>query len=107
MYVISGAVAGAGGALTAVTTGVVGLDGVSFEWSAAALVMLVLGGSNLYGALIGTVAYMSFEHIVSAANPFHWLTIVGAMLIAVVLVLPEGLQALPGRILRRMRAVRP
>jgi branched-chain amino acid transport system permease protein len=101
MYVISGAVAGSGGALTALTAGVVGLDGVSFEWSATALVMLVLGGAgSLYGALIGTAAFMTFEHVVSAASPFHWLIIVGALLIAVVIVLPQGLQDLPARLVR-------
>jgi len=95
MYAISGAVAGLGGALAAVTAGVVGLDSVSFERSADALVMLVLGGAgSLYGAIIGTVVFQAFEHIVSAANPFHWLTLVGALLIAVVLVLPTGLQGL-------------
>lgn len=92
MYVISGAVAGVGGALNAISTQVVGLDSLSFTLSAEALVMLVLGGTgSLYGALIGTVSFMWFEDFVSAANPFHWLTIVGALLIAVVLFAPRGL----------------
>jgi branched-chain amino acid transport system permease protein len=34
---------------------------------------------------------MFFEDLVSAANPFHWLTMVGALLIAVVLFAPKGL----------------
>lgn len=60
MFVISGAVAGMGGALAAIATQVVGLDSVSFEVSANALVMLVLGGiGHLYGALIGTVIFMA------------------------------------------------
>lgn len=92
MYVISGAVAGVGGALNAISTQVVGLDSLSFTLSAEALVMLVLGGTGtLFGALIGTVSFMMFEDFVSAANPFHWLTIVGALLIAVVLFAPRGL----------------
>ena len=92
MFVISGAVAGMGGALAAISTQVVGLDSVSFELSANALVMLVLGGlGTLYGAIIGTVIFMGFEHIVSAINPFHWMTMVGALLIAVVLAAPGGL----------------
>lgn len=92
MFVISGAVAGAGGALGALATQVVGLDSVSFELSANALVMLVVGGiGNLYGALIGTVIFMSVEHVVAAINPFHWMTLVGAILIAVVLFAPRGL----------------
>jgi branched-chain amino acid transport system permease protein len=92
MYVISGVVAGIGGALTAISTQVVGLDSLSFTLSAESLVMLVLGGTgSLFGAMIGTVVFMWFEDLVSAANPFHWLTMVGALLIAVVLFAPKGL----------------
>jgi branched-chain amino acid transport system permease protein len=92
MYVLSGAIAGIGGALSAVATQVIGLDSLSFTLSAQALVMLVVGGTgSLYGALIGTVLFLFFEDVVSAANPFHWLAIVGALLIAVVLFAPRGL----------------
>ena len=92
MFVISGTVAGMGGALAAIATQVVGLDSVSFEVSANALVMLVLGGiGHLYGALIGTVIFMALEHVVAAINPFHWMTLVGAVLIAIVLFAPRGL----------------
>ena len=92
MYIVSGAVAGAGGALNAISTQVVGLDSLSFTLSAEALVMLVLGGTgSLYGALVGALSFLWFEDVVSAANPFHWLTIVGALLIAVVLFAPKGL----------------
>ncbi|ATU94672.1 branched-chain amino acid ABC transporter permease [Phyllobacterium zundukense] len=92
MYVISGVVAGVGGAFNAVSTQVVGLDSLSFTNSAEALVMLVLGGTgSLYGAFVGTIVFVWFEDVVSAANPFHWLTIVGSLLIAVVLFAPKGL----------------
>jgi branched-chain amino acid transport system permease protein len=91
MYGVSGAVAGVGGALTAITTGVVGLDSVGFERSAEALVMLVLGGAgNLWGALTGAVLFQVFEHIVSATNPFHWMTLVGLLLILIVVFAPKG-----------------
>ncbi|WP_061026009.1 branched-chain amino acid ABC transporter permease [Bradyrhizobium sp. CCH5-F6] len=92
MYGIAGAVAGLGGALTAMSTGVVGLDSVSFERSAEVLVMLVLGGAgHLWGALIGSVIFMLFEHVVAAANPFHWMTLVGLLLILIVVFAPRGL----------------
>jgi branched-chain amino acid transport system permease protein len=75
MYGVSGAVAGVGGALTAISTGVVGLDSVSFERSAEVLVMLVLGGAgHLWGAL-------------------HWMMLVGLLLIGIVLFAPKGLIA--------------
>jgi branched-chain amino acid transport system permease protein len=102
MYVISGAVAGVGGALNAVSTQVVGLDSLSFTLSAESLVMLVLGGTgSLFGALTGTIVFMFFEDLVSAANPFHWLTMVGALLIAVVLFAPKGLYGTVAEILAR------
>jgi branched-chain amino acid transport system permease protein len=109
MYGISGAVAGVGGALTAMSTGVVGLDSVSFERSAEVLVMLVLGGAgHLWGALAGAVIFQIFEHIVSAANPFHWMTLVGLLLILIVCFAPQGLiapmVALLGKFRRRETA---
>lgn len=107
MFVISGIVAGIGGALNAISTQVVGLDSLSFTLSAEALVMLVLGGAgSLYGALIGTVTFMWFEDVVSAANPFHWLTIVGLLLIAVVLFAPRGLYGAGEQILGHLKGGR-
>ena len=92
MYGVAGAVAGIGGALTAISTGVVGLDSVSFERSAEVLVMLVLGGAgHLWGALAGALTFQIFEHIVAAANPFHWMTLVGLLLIGIVVFAPRGL----------------
>ncbi|TCA32328.1 branched-chain amino acid ABC transporter permease [Rhizobium leguminosarum bv. viciae] len=107
MYAISGAVAGVGGALNAISTQVVGLDSLSFTQSAEALVMLVLGGTgSLFGALSGTVIFMLFEDYVSAANPFHWLTMVGALLIAVVLFAPKGLYGTAATFIGRRREQR-
>ncbi|MDQ0322404.1 branched-chain amino acid transport system permease protein [Pararhizobium capsulatum DSM 1112] len=107
MYVISGAVAGVGGALNAISTQVVGLDSLSFTQSAEALVMLVLGGTgSLFGALVGTVVFMLFEDYVSAANPFHWLTMVGALLILVVLFAPKGIYGTAAAYLSRRKEVR-
>ncbi|TBA91654.1 branched-chain amino acid ABC transporter permease [Rhizobium ruizarguesonis] len=107
MYAISGAIAGVGGALNAISTQVVGLDSLSFTQSAEALVMLVLGGTgSLFGALSGTVIFMLFEDYVSAANPFHWLTMVGALLIAVVLFAPKGLYGTAATFIGRRREQR-
>ncbi|MBP1878820.1 branched-chain amino acid ABC transporter permease [Agrobacterium rubi] len=108
MYVISGAVAGVGGALNAITTQVVGLDSLSFTMSAEALVMVVLGGTgSLFGALLGTVVFMLFEDYVSAANPFHWLTMVGALLIIVVFFAPKGLYGTAAAWFSRKKQVSP
>ena len=92
MYGVSGAVAGIGGALSAITTGVIGLDSVSFERSAEALVMLVLGGAgHLWGALFGAILFQLFEHYVTTSNPYYWLALIGLVLILIVVFLPGGL----------------
>lgn len=107
MYVIAGAVAGLGGALSAIATKVVGLDSLSFNLSAEALVMLVLGGAGkLFGAMVGTLVFVWFEDMVSAINPFHWLTIVGALLVAVVLFAPKGLTGAAEALMTRIRGGR-
>lgn len=104
MFIISGAVAGIGGALNAISTEVVGLDSLSFTMSAEALVMLVIGGTGtLYGALIGSAVYLWFENIISAINPFYWMSIVGILLIVAVLFAPKGLFGLFTLWLNRMR----
>ena len=104
LFTLSGTVAGLGGALAAITTGVVGLDSLSFELSAEALVMLILGGlGTLWGALLGTFAFELARHVIAAGDPFHWLALVGAMLVALTLLLPRGLASLP----RRLRGKSP
>ncbi|WP_291408785.1 branched-chain amino acid ABC transporter permease [Devosia sp.] len=107
MYAIAGAVAGLGGALSAIATKVVGLDSLSFTTSAEALVMLVVGGTGkLFGALVGTLVFVWFEDRVSAINPFHWLTIIGVLLIGVVLFAPKGLVGAAESLWARVRGRR-
>jgi len=108
MYAIAGAVAGLGGALSAVATRVVGLDSLSFTTSAEALVMLVLGGAGkLVGALVGTLVFVWLEDRISAINPFHWLTLIGVLLIAVVLFAPRGLTGAAETLWERIRKSQP
>jgi branched-chain amino acid transport system permease protein len=90
MYVVAGALAGAAGALSAQTNAIVALDSLSFALSAEALVMLILGGAGrLHGALIGAVLFTLLHHTAASINPYHWLFVIGAALMAVVLVPPQ------------------
>ena len=90
MYAFAGALAGAAGALSAQTNAIVGLDSLSFALSAEALVMLILGGAGrLHGALIGAVLFTLLHHTAASINPYHWLFVIGAALMAVVLVPPQ------------------
>ena len=89
MYTLAGAMAGAAGALSAQTNAVVGLDSLSFALSAEVLVMLVLGGvGRLAGALVGATLFTVLHHTAASINPYHWLFVVGFLLMFVVLVKP-------------------
>lgn len=89
MYALAGALAGAAGALTAQTNAIVGLDSLSFALSAEALVMLILGGAGrLHGALVGAAIFTLLHHTAASINPYHWLFVVGGVLMAVVLMPP-------------------
>jgi len=90
MYTLAGALAGAAGALSAQTNAIVGLDSLSFALSAEALVMLILGGAGrLYGALVGAAVFTLLHHTAASINPYHWLFVVGGVLMAVVIVPPD------------------
>lgn len=102
VYALGGAVAGLAGALSAQTTQVVGLSNFSFELSAEGLVMLAIGGvGHLAGALLGVPAFMIVRHVTAAINPYHWLLVIGVLLVVTVLFLPGGLYSVGGRWLRR------
>jgi len=94
LYAIAGAFAGIAGALSAQVNQIVGLDSLGFELSAEALVMLVLGGTGtLLGAIAGSAVFMTIHHVASALNPYHWLFIIGGLLVLVVLVPRQRLLA--------------
>ncbi|MFB9952992.1 branched-chain amino acid ABC transporter permease [Rhizobium puerariae] len=99
VYVIAGGIAGIAGALAAQITGLVGIEVFNFSLSADVMVMLILGGAGrLYGALVGTLIFMSVHHVAASIDPFNWLFVIGIMLLLVVFVLPSGLTSLPGRV---------
>jgi branched-chain amino acid transport system permease protein len=103
-YVISGAVAGAAGALFTQANAFVGLGVLALDTSVDVLVMLVLGGiGSLYGALLGAPAYMLLKHFSSQWNPFYWMLIIGVLLIAVVLLGRGGLVGMAQLALRKLR----
>ncbi|MEI8158857.1 MAG: branched-chain amino acid ABC transporter permease [Burkholderiales bacterium] len=91
VYTIGAAYAGVAGALMAQTTQFVALDVLSFNRSAELLLILVLGGSgSLYGALIGTMVFMSAHHVLSDMNPEYWQFWLGALLLVIVLFARDG-----------------
>lgn len=98
LYMISGFFAGIAGGLSAQITQLAGLDSLSFVLSGNVLVMLILGGTgSLYGAIVGAAVYVLLADRIAAWNPFHWLFVVGVILILTVRFAPQGLIALLAR----------
>jgi branched-chain amino acid transport system permease protein len=84
-YVISAFMAGVAGALSAQTTRFVGLEVLSLDNSADVMVMLVLGGvGRLYGGLVGAPVYIVVKDLSAEWNPYHWMFVIGGLLIFVV-----------------------
>lgn len=98
-YALGGAFAGVAGALSAQITQVVGLSSLGFNHSAEVLVMLVLGGTGrLWGAVLGTAAFMLVHHLAANVDPFRWMLVIGCMLMIVVLAMPGGISGTAHRL---------
>jgi branched-chain amino acid transport system permease protein len=92
IYTIAAAIAGVAGAVILQTTSTVSLEALSFERSADVVVMLVLGGAGrLYGGLIGAVIFMVARDQFSGIAPQYWYFWIGLLLIAVVMLVPNGI----------------
>ena len=92
IYTIAAAIAGIAGALLTETTETVSLDSLDLSRSADVLVMLVLGGAGrLYGGLVGAVIYMVARDQFSGIAPQFWYFWIGLLLVAVVVLLPNGI----------------
>jgi branched-chain amino acid transport system permease protein len=91
-YTLAAVMAGVAGALLTHTTSTVSLETLSFGRSADVLVILILGGAGrLYGGIIGAIIYMVARDQFSGINPQYWYFWIGLLLVAVVMVLPNGI----------------
>jgi branched-chain amino acid transport system permease protein len=85
-FTLAATIAGIAGALLTQTTQFVGIDTLSFDRSADVLIMLVLGGTGrLYGAILGTAAFMIARDYLSGINPVYWEFWLGCLLVVFVL----------------------
>ncbi len=90
-FVLSGALAGLAGALIANQTEFVSPSFLDWPRSGEILVMVLLGGiGTLVGPVIGAAAFLVLEDVLSAWTE-HWMIIMGALLVLVVLFAKQGL----------------
>ena len=92
VYTIAAVMAGIAGALLTHTTSTVSLETLSFGRSADVLVILILGGAGrLYGGIVGAIIYIVARDQFSGINPQYWYFWIGLLLVAVVMLLPNGI----------------
>ena len=90
-FTIAGAIAGLAGYFAAVQFGFVNPEMLSWHQSANVLLMVILGGmGNLAGAVVGAFALVLAQDLFSSLTK-HWLLLMGGFVIAVVVLLPNGL----------------
>ncbi len=90
-YVISGMIAGLSGLLLANHTEFVSPAYMSWQRSGELIIMVVLGGmGTLWGAVIGAVAFLSLEELLSHVTR-HWKMIFGPLIILVALFAQGGI----------------
>ena len=94
IYTFAAFCAGIAGGLFTQTTQLASPDVFSFERSADLLLVLVLGGAGyLYGGLIGAVAFKILQEFFSNLTPQYWQFWIGLVLVIVVLVGRDRIQA--------------
>lgn len=104
-YTMAAGLAGVAGALLTQTTQFVSLDVLSFEKSAEVLLIVVLGGSGtLYGGLIGSLALIVAQYLLSGISPQYWQFWIGIAFIALVFLARGGLMGLARGALTSLRA---
>jgi branched-chain amino acid transport system permease protein len=108
-FVISGAIAGLAGFLFAVKDGYVNPELLSWHFSGAVLIMIILGGiGHLRGAVLGAFAFALLQELFKSEAVFgafakHWLLGLGLSIIVSVALLPRGLIGAGALFTQRLR----
>lgn len=102
-FTISGGIAGAAGCLFAIKDGFVNPALLSWHFSGAVLIMIILGGlGHLRGALVGAFAFALLQEffkseVIFGAFARHWHLGLGITIILCVALMPHGLVGLPAQ----------
>lgn len=87
-FVLSAAIAGAGGLLSAYLTNFVDPNDAAALVSARGLLIAVIGGATVFGPIVTAIALTELEHLLSQ-HTTRWLGVLGLVYVVVALVAPE------------------
>ncbi len=89
-FTIAGAFAGMAGVLFAMFNRIAAPEMLHWSFSGKAVLMTILGGSGVFlGPAVGTSIFYVLEHFITSYTT-NWMFFLGAILIALVLLFPEG-----------------
>ncbi len=102
-FVVAGLFAGLAGALYAFSKGSISPETLGVGRSIDGLVMVLLGGlQTLAGPLVGAVTF-TWLHDSTARNTDYWRATLGAIILVLVLLFPEGIVGFVRRLVERTR----
>jgi len=103
-FVISGAIAGTMGYLSAAQNGFVAPETLAWHNSATALVMVLIGGKDTTsGPAIGAILLLLAEELLQRATE-HWLIGIGLIIVVIVIAAPQGIVPYLARLFPARRA---
>ena len=103
-FVIAGLAAGAAGSLSAFSKGSISPESMAVPRSVDGLVMVLLGGiQNLTGAVWGAAIFTWLQDSV-AREIDYWRAVLGAVILALVLVFPQGIAGFISGLVESRRA---
>jgi len=103
-FVVAAVFAGLAGALYAFSKGSISPDAVGVGRSVDGLVMVLLGGlQTLAGPIVGAVTFTWLQDAV-ARNTDYWRALLGAIILVLVLVFPQGIAGFVRQLYERRRA---
>ena len=107
IFVLSGVIAGLGGALYVPQVGIINPSEMTTDKSLEAVVWTAVGGrGTLLGPIVGAVSVNALKSWATRAYPDLWLLMLGGLFIIMVLFLPKGIVGIPGQIREWMRCRR-
>jgi branched-chain amino acid transport system permease protein len=92
-FILSGLFSGLAGILFAWYNMFVATQQLSIALSAEGLFMVILGGGTIWGAFLGSTVIVFMKHIASMLTA-HWLFVMGAFYIAIIIYMPQGISAI-------------
>jgi branched-chain amino acid transport system permease protein len=101
-YVLSGALAGLGGALTAVTVGHISPDMAYWTVSGEFVFVALFGGiGSVFAPMFASVVFEMLRNYAFKFSPYTWQMTLGAVLLIIILFAPGGLWSIVERVSAR------